>query len=538
MSSILIALIGLAVLVVAIVLFVITRIKVAGPNEAFIITGRKGKGSGDTSGQKVVMGASVFVVPFVQKLGAVDLSSRQIGVSVPAAVSSNGIRCVLEGVAVVKVGGTEELIRAAAQRFLGQQQEIDVFTREVLAGSLRAIVGRLSVEEIIRDRAAFAAAVAEEAENSLTGQGLVLDTFQLQDIQAEGDYLFDLGRPEAARAAMEAAVAEANARREAEQARIRAEEEIAMANRQLSLKQAEIKAQTDAAAAEAAAAGPLAQAARDQDVIAAQEQVAARRADLKERELDTEVRKPADAQRYAVEQEAASHKAQQIARAEAEAEQARLSGAAEREQRTALADAVKAEGLAEAAATQARGEAEGLAEATAMRAKGEAAAEATRLANAAEQERRMQLADAVKAEGDAEASAVQARGEAEAEAMERKAEAYKHYGDAAVLDIVATALPKVVAEAAKPMSQIDKVTVISTDGASQTVKNVTSTVAQGTELTKALLGVDLGELLQSFVAGRVAPTADPADATETTGTPVAPEPVTAGAPSPAEPPAT
>lgn len=460
MSSILIALVGLAVLLAAVVMFVVTRIKVAGPNEAFIITGRKGKGSGDTSGQKVVMGASVFVVPFVQKLGAVDLSSRQIGVSVPAAVSSNGIRCVLEGVAVVKVGGTEELIRAAAQRFLGQQQEIDVFTREVLAGSLRAIVGRLSVEEIIRDRAAFASAVAEEAENSLTGQGLVLDTFQLQDIQAEGDYLFDLGRPEAARAAMEAAVAEANARREAEQARIRAEEEIAMANRQLSLKQAEIKAQTDAAAAEAAASGPLAQAARDQDVIAAQEQVAARRADLKERELDTEVRKPADAQRYAVEQEAASHKAQEIARAEAAAEQIRLSGSAEREQRTALSEAVKAEGLAEAAA-------------------------------------------------------VLAKGEAEAQAMEKKAEAYKHYGEAAVLDIVADALPKVVAEAARPLSQIDKVTVISTDGASQTVKNVTNTVAQGTELTKALLGVDLGELLQSFMASRVA-------------SDVAPEPVAAG----------
>ncbi len=465
MSSIFIALVGLGVLAAAVVLFVISRIKVAGPNEAFIITGRRGKGSGDTSGQKVVMGASVFVVPFVQKLGAVDLSSRQIGVSVPAAVSSNGIRCVLEGVAVVKVGGTEELIRAAAQRFLGQQQEIDVFTREVLAGSLRAIVGRLSVEEIIRDRAAFAAAVAEEAENSLTGQGLVLDTFQLQDIQAEGDYLFDLGRPEAARAAMEAAVAEANARREAEQARIRAEEEIAMANRELSLKQAEIKAQTDAAAAEAAAAGPLAQAARDQDVISAQEQVAARRAELKERELDTEVRKPADAQRYAVEQEAASHKAQQIAKAEAHAEQVRLSGSAEREQRTALAEAVKAEGLAEAAATQ-------------------------------------------------------AKGEAEAEAMEKKAQAYKQYGDAAVLDIVAEALPKVVAEAARPMSQIDKVTVISTDGASQTVRNVTNTVAQGTELTKALLGVDLGELLQSFVAARAAVPATGADGSSTEPAPL------------------
>ncbi len=512
MSSVFIALVGLAVLVVVLAMFVVTRIKVAGPNEAFIITGRKGKSSGDTSGQKGVMGASVFVVPFVQKLGAVDLSSRQIGVSVPAAVSSNGIRCVLEGVAAVKVGGTEELIRAAAQRFLGQQGEIDVFTREVLAGSLRAIVGRLTVEEIIRDRAAFASAVAEEAENSLTGQGLVLDTFQLQDIQAEGNYLLDLGRPEAARAEKEAAIAEANARREAEQARIAAEEEIAIANRELSLKQAEIKAQTDAAAAEAAAAGPLAQAARDQEVISAQEQVAARRAELKERELDTEVRKPADAERYAVEQNAAATKAQQIAAAEAQAEQARLSGAAEREQRTALAEAVKAEGLAEAAAAQARGEAQGLAEATAMRAKGEAAAEATRQANLAEQERRMQLAEAIRAEGAAEASAVLAKGEAEAEAMDKKAEAYKNYGDAAVLDIVADALPKVVAEAARPMSQIDKVTVISTDGASQTVKNVTSTVAQGTELTKALLGVDLSELLQSFVASRAAGGGEPVPA--------------------------
>ncbi|MGH9119965.1 MAG: SPFH domain-containing protein, partial [Acidimicrobiales bacterium] len=311
-SPILIAAGGLVVLLLLLVMFVISRIRVAGPNEAFIITGRKGKaGGGDTSGQKVVMGASVFVVPFVQKLGIIGLTSRQIGVTVPAAVSSNGIRCSLEGVAVVKVGGTEELIRAAAQRFLDQQGEIDVFTREVLAGSLRAIVGRLTIEEIIRDRAAFAAAVAEEAENSLTGQGLVLDTFQLQDIQAEGDYLADLGRPEAARAVKEAAIAEAIARRESEQARIQAEEEIAIAHRELALKQAEIKAQTDAAAANAAAAGPLAQAAKDQDVIAAQELVAARRADLKERELDTEIRKPADAQRYAVEQQAAAHKARE-----------------------------------------------------------------------------------------------------------------------------------------------------------------------------------------------------------------------------------
>ena len=85
-----VAIAGGAALALLLITLVISRIRVAGPNEAFIITGRKGKGGGsDTSGQKVVMGASVFVVPFVQKLGIIDLTSRQIGVSVPAAVSSS-----------------------------------------------------------------------------------------------------------------------------------------------------------------------------------------------------------------------------------------------------------------------------------------------------------------------------------------------------------------------------------------------------------------------------------------------------------------
>ena len=228
MGPIAIGLILLVVLVLAHRRHRRLRIKVAGPNEAFIVTGRKGKPvtnpetgaiSTDLSGQKVVMGASVFVLPVIQKLASIDLSARQISVSVGSAVSAQGIKCSLEGVAIVKVGGAEDSIRAAAQRFLGQQDHIEHFTQEVLAGSLRSIVGRLSVEEIVKDRAAFAREVAEEAETSLTNQGLVLDTFQLQDIQTEGNYLKDLGRPEAARAEKEAAIAESIARREAEQAR-------------------------------------------------------------------------------------------------------------------------------------------------------------------------------------------------------------------------------------------------------------------------------------------------------------------------------
>ena len=69
----------------------------------------------------------------------------------------------LEGVAIVKVGGNEDQIRAAAQ-LLTQQGEVETFTQEVLAGALRSIVGSLSVEQIIRDRAAFAQRVADESE--------------------------------------------------------------------------------------------------------------------------------------------------------------------------------------------------------------------------------------------------------------------------------------------------------------------------------------------------------------------------------------
>lgn len=426
--------VGLLVLVAA---FLLSRIKVAGPNEAFIVTGRKGRPvtnpetgevTTDLSGQKVVMGASVFVLPFVQRLESLDLSSRQIGVQVGSAVSANGIRCSLEGVAIVKVGGTEDAVRAAAQRFLGQQGEVDRFTTEVLAGSLRSIVGRLTVEEIIRDRAAFAREVAEEAEVSLTNQGLVLDTFQLQDIQAEGTYIADLGRPEAARAEKEAKIAEALAQRESEQARLRAEEEVAEAQRQLALRVAQIKAETDAAEAEAEASGPKAKAAQDRQIIAAQQQVAEEQAMLKERELDTEVRRPADARRYAVEQDAEGRKNAAIRDAEAE--------------RT----------------------------------------------------RREAMADAVRVEGEAEAAAILATGQAEAEAMEKKADAYERYGDAAIVDLLAKALPEVVAKAAEPIGAIDKLTVISTDGATQLTKSVTNNVAQGLQLASDLTGVDLAAL--------------------------------------------
>jgi flotillin len=436
-SPLVTAIIGAVTLLILVAYLIVQRIKVAGPNEAYIITGRKGSPvknpetgdvSHDMSGQKVVMGASVFVLPFVQKLHVMDLSSRRISVSIRGAVSSQGIKADLDGVAVVKVGGTEDAIRAASQRFLTQQSEVDTFTTEVLAGSLRAIVGRLTVEEIIKDRATFASAVAEEAETSLTNQGLTLDTFQLQDIQAEGTYLNDLGRPEAARVEQDAKIAEAKAGQAAEEERLRAEEAIAIQNRQLELKQAEIKAETDEAQAQAAAAGPLREAARNREVIQEQELVAEREASLRDRQLDAEIRKPADAARYKVEQEAEGQKNAAIFEADAE------------------------------------------------------------------KARRARMAEAVELEGRAEAEAIRAKGEAEAEARRKNAEAFKHYGDAATLDLLADVLPEVVRGASEPISAVERMTVISTDGASSLAKTVASNVEQGMQIGSDLTGVDLRAL--------------------------------------------
>jgi flotillin len=368
----------------------------------------------------------------VQKLHVMDLSSRRISVSIRGAVSSQGIKADLDGVAVVKVGGTEDAIRAASQRFLTQQSEVDTFTTEVLAGSLRAIVGRLTVEEIIKDRATFASAVAEEAETSLTNQGLTLDTFQLQDIQAEGTYLNDLGRPEAARVEQDAKIAEAKAGQAAEEERLRAEEAIAIQNRQLELKQAEIKAETDEAQAQAAAAGPLREAARNREVIQEQELVAEREASLRDRQLDAEIRKPADAARYKVEQEAEGQKNAAIFEADAE------------------------------------------------------------------KARRARMAEAVELEGRADAEAIRAKGEAEAEARRKNAEAFKHYGEAATLDLIAGILPEVVRGASEPISAVERMTVISTDGASSLAKSVSSNVEQGLQIGSDLTGIDLRGLFQRF----------------------------------------
>jgi flotillin len=331
---------ALALLVLLLLIVLVRSYRTARPDEALIITGRSA-----SKPSKVVVGARSVVYPFVNKAYTLSLASRSVQVTVEG-ISKNGIKLSLQGVAQVKVGGDEDNVRLAAQRFLQQQDQIERYTQDILAGSLRSVVGTLTVEQIIHERAALAKSVQDVALESLNNQGLIVDTLQISSVEDDTNYLRNLGRPESAQVEKAAAIAEANARQEAAEKQAVSDEGIAIAQQRLAIRRAELKEQTDARQAAADAAGPLAQAEQRQAIIQREEQVAVRQAELKERQLDTEVRRPADAAKYQAEQEAASL----LARRRAEAEARRADGLAE-------AESLEAAGRAEAAAVQAKAEA-------------------------------------------------------------------------------------------------------------------------------------------------------------------------------------
>lgn len=346
---------GAVVALVLVALIIIKRYRIAKPDEAIIVTGRRGKSKapqgleGDIGGQKVVTGGGVFVLPFIQKSFSLSLHSRRLSITTEAQ-TTDGITIQAQAVAVVKVGGSQEMIRAAAQRFLSNADEIDQSTQEVLSGSLRSIIGGLTVLQIIRDRAVVAQNVLEAAEEALTKQGLVVDTLQIQEIRDGADYISNIGRPEAAKVRKEAEIADTNAYQASEEAKIEAQKVLLDRNRELKLREAEIQSETDKAAAHARAASPLEDAVQRQAIVE-QEQIAAQReVKLKEQKLNAEVRAVAEAEAFKVEALAKADAAAAIAAAEGRARATTIEGDAE-------ASAIQAKGLAEAEAIDARAKA-------------------------------------------------------------------------------------------------------------------------------------------------------------------------------------
>ncbi|NCT91029.1 flotillin family protein [Cellulomonas sp. APG4] len=465
-----IGVVALAIALLAILAFIARRIRRVPPNEALIIVGRgAGKKAAADAGQRVVVGGRVFVWPILQQGFPISLEQRQIGITVEG-VDKNRIKIAIKASINFKVRGDEEGVRRAAQRFLSQQGTLTEIIKESLEGSLRSIVGDMTIEQIISDRKGLSDRVVESTKADLAEQGLQVDLLNISDISTPGsDYLGNLGRAENARARQVAEVSEAEAKRIAEFAVIEAAEQIAERQKALDLRRASIKADTDRANAEAEAAGQLARAEQDKIVAVQQRDALAEQARVTEEQLDIDVRKPAEAEAYA-----------EVQRATAQRDAANAATEADAYKRTTIAEANKKAAIQDA----------------------EAAAEAVRRAGEAERDRQLALAAAIKAEGEARAAAIEAEGRAEAAATDAKAEALKKYGEAAIAQEVISRLPEIVRAAAEPIGSIANMTVVSTDGASSLTKNVASVLGEGQEVVRQLTGLDLSQLISNVAGGR------------------------------------
>ncbi|WP_166789841.1 MULTISPECIES: flotillin family protein [unclassified Cryobacterium] len=417
-----------------------TIYKNAGPDEALIITGKKSRktivdgATLEESGQRVVHGQGVFITPFFQKAFKISLRSRAIEITA-VAQDRNGITLSVEAVAIVKVGDDPAAIRAAAQRFLGQDKNIDGFAQEVLSGSLRSSIGATDVMTVIQKRDELGTSVLATARESLANQGLDVDSFEIKGITDENDYIRDIGRAEQAKVRRQAEVAEHVANRESQEALITAEQAIAEAQNTLALRKAALQLDTDKASAEAAASKPLAEAKAQQAIVQEQELTAQRRASLRKAELESEVNAIADADAYRI-------------------------------RVTAIA-----------------------------------AAEASVAKATADRDSRVANADATRAEGQAEADAILARGTAEATATRLSAEAVAQQSEALIQLRLVEMLPQIAHELAAPMGNIDQLTVISTDGASQLSKNVASGFSEVDAVLGSTMGIGIKDLLGGLLGG-------------------------------------
>ena len=450
------------IVVVLIVSYIGSRYKVAGANEALIVSGQRDKGPDGSKNLKVVRGGGVIVMPLIHKVGKLKLTARQINVNLADAVSRQGIKVAVQGVATFKIGADDEAIRNAAERFLeADESAVDSIVKNVLEGSLRSIVGTLTIEELNLDRQKFQQAVQDAAKGDLATSGLQIDSFTIQAIRDESGYMDLIGQQETARRERDARMAKASADQEAAVREAEAEQIKINAQRDVALRRAETETQTMAAQARAAQAGPLAEAEATQEVTRKQTELAELEAARKQMELLTSTIRPAEAEAEAQIRRAEGDKGARIAQAQAEAERVKLAGSAE------------------AAVTVTKGEAQ----ARVVSVNAEAEAKRTTL------------------EGNAEAGITFSKGEAEAKALALRAEAYRQFNEAAIIQTVLSMLPEIVRAAAEPMANIRQLTVLSNDGASDMVKNVTRTVAEANATVFGLTGIDIPGMLNDALGG-------------------------------------
>ncbi len=462
--------VGVVAAVLLILLFVTGYVK-APPDMAFIISGMKKK-------SKVVIGRASFRVPFFERLDKLNLRLIPIDVKTSNAVpTADYININVDATVNVKISNEAEKLRLAAENFLNKPTEyVAAVAREVLEGNVREIVGRMKLEEMVSDRQKFANLVKENAEPDLAAMGLDIISFNVQNFVDGNEVIENLGIDNIVKIKKAAAIARAESERdikvaqaaadkESNDASVLAQTEIAKKQNELAIKKSELQLDADTKKAMADAAYEIqkeqqrktieittanANIARQEREIELQEKAV----QVKERALEAEVKKQAEADKYAAQQRADAILYQRQKDAEAKQFEA------QRE-----AEARKAQAEADKYAAQ-------------------------------------QKAEGIRAIGEAEAKAIEAKGIAQAEAMEKKAEAYAKYNKAAVAEMMIKVLPEIAAQVAAPLQQIDKITIIGggeggSNGVEQVAGNVPVVMAKVFESMKQATGIDLANIINA-----------------------------------------
>ncbi len=184
------------------------------PSEVLIFAGSRTRLQDDREvGYRLVKGGSSLQTPLLERAFRMDLTNMIIDLRVVNAYSKGGIPLTVEGVANIKIAGTEPTIHNAIERLLGKsRKEIEQLAKETLEGNLRGVLASLTPEQANDDQLAFAKSLLEEAEEDLEKLGLVLDNLQIQNISDEVRYLDSIGRKQLAELLRDARIAEAKAK--------------------------------------------------------------------------------------------------------------------------------------------------------------------------------------------------------------------------------------------------------------------------------------------------------------------------------------
>ena len=451
----------------------------APPDTAYIVTGLGKK--------RILIGRAGWRLPFFERVDKLSLRVMQVDIKTSEAVPTNEfINVTVDGVANIKVSSDPVLLQRAAESLLGmRQEELVCLVTQVLEGNMREIVGSVGLKQMVQDRQGVAKMITENVVPDMEKLGIEVVNFNIQNFKDDAGTIENMGidnveqiRKNAqiakANAQRDIAIATANAQEEANAIKVEAEKKIAEQNADLSVQQAEMQIKADTKKAEADAAYSIQQenqrktievtkvnadiARREKEAELAEKDIL-----IKEKKLDAEIRKQADAMKYEAEQKAEA----ELIKKQKEAEAMKYEAEAEMIKKQREADAEKYLALQQAEARKA-----------------EAAAERFAM--------------------EQEAEGIRAKGLAEAEAIEKKAEAQKKMGEASVLEMYLAALPEVVKNAAAPLACTDKIVMYGDGNSTKLVKDVMLSANQIVDGMKESTGIDLNAMLAGFMGGKAA----------------------------------